>query len=204
MIWAQQRATDGGTLLLEETFAYDALGNRIQQQTWTSATGWVVTNFAYDGEDVFADLDGSYALQTRYVRPDGVDALGSASSAEPCRGSTPTTRDQCGSSPAPQVRCWTRSTTTPGATRSARVAPPDGSRYGYTGKEWDGNLGLQYNVDRYYNPVAGIWTTQDPDGFEAGDSNLNRYVQNGRPTPPIRRDAGCLSRTVKRIPSTAG
>ena len=76
MISAQQRATDGGTLLLEETFAFDALGNRIQQQTWTSATGWVTTNFAYDGPNVFADLDGSDALQTRYVRPNGVDALG--------------------------------------------------------------------------------------------------------------------------------
>ena len=73
---AQQRATDGGTLLLEETFAYDALGNRIQQQTWTSSTGWVASNFAYDGQNVFADLDGSNALQTRYVRPNGVDALG--------------------------------------------------------------------------------------------------------------------------------
>ena len=26
--------------------------------------------------------------------------------------------------------------------------------------------------------MTGTWTTQDPDGFDAGDSNLNRYVQN--------------------------
>ena len=30
-----------------------------------------------------------------------------------------------------------------------------------------------------YNPQTGSWTTQDPMGFAAGDSNLYRYVNNG-------------------------
>ena len=80
--------------------------------------------------------------------------------------------------------------------KTSESAPSAGSRYDYAGKEWDGNLGLQYNVIRYYNPVTGTWTTQDPDGFDAGDSNLNRYVQNG-PTnaiDPSGRDLFFLTR----------
>jgi hypothetical protein len=36
----------------------------------------------------------------------------------------------------------------------------------------------QYNRARYYDPVTARWMSQDPLGFDAGDSNLYRYVQN--------------------------
>ncbi|HYV37231.1 MAG TPA: RHS repeat-associated core domain-containing protein, partial [Gemmataceae bacterium] len=36
----------------------------------------------------------------------------------------------------------------------------------------------QYNRQRYYDPKTGRWMTQDPLGFDAGDSNLYRYVNN--------------------------
>ena len=36
--------------------------------------------------------------------------------------------------------------------------------------------GLQYNRARYYDPTTGRWTTEDPLGFAAGDTNLYRYV----------------------------
>jgi RHS repeat-associated protein len=52
------------------------------------------------------------------------------------------------------------------------------SRYGWTGREFDSTTGLQFNRARYYNPATGQWTSQDPIGFEAGDSNLYRYVDN--------------------------
>jgi RHS repeat-associated protein len=53
-----------------------------------------------------------------------------------------------------------------------------GDRYKYTGREYDSATGLQYNRDRYYDPASGRWLTQDPLGFDAGDSNLYRYVKN--------------------------
>jgi hypothetical protein len=31
---------------------------------------------------------------------------------------------------------------------------------------------------RMYDPITGRWTTEDPIGFDAGDSNLDRYVGN--------------------------
>src|SRR5581483_1560764 len=54
-------------------------------------------------------------------------------------------------------------------------------RYGYTGREIDEEIHLEYNRARYYSPELGRWITQDPLSFDAGDSNLYRYVNN-RPT----------------------
>jgi RHS repeat-associated protein len=54
----------------------------------------------------------------------------------------------------------------------------DLGRYGYTGREIDVETGLQYNRARYYDPISHRWLSQDPLGFDAGDSNLYRYVNN--------------------------
>jgi RHS repeat-associated protein len=56
--------------------------------------------------------------------------------------------------------------------------PTWGGRYKYTGREWDVELELQYSRARYYDPRTARWTSQDPKGFDAGDSNLYRYVMN--------------------------
>ena len=139
----------------------------------------MTTNFAYDGPNVFADLDGSNALQTRYVRPNGVDALGARIVSGTVswfntdnQGSVRLITSAMGSVlDTINYDAW--------GNKTSENDPSAGSRYGYTGRESDSNLGLQYNRDRWYDAVTGRWTTQDPDGFDAGDSNLNRYVQNG-------------------------
>ena len=51
--------------------------------------------------------------------------------------------------------------------------------FGYTGREWDSDVKLQYNRARWYDPAQGRWLSQDPLGFSAGDVNLYRYVGNG-------------------------
>src|SRR5262249_47908031 len=43
----------------------------------------------------------------------------------------------------------------------------------------DAEINLQYNRARYYDPTTQRWLSQDPLGFDAGDSNLYRYVNNG-------------------------
>ena len=53
--------------------------------------------------------------------------------------------------------------------------------FGYTGREWDKDVGLQYNRARWYDPAQGRWLSQDPIGFAAGDVNLYRYVGNEAP-----------------------
>jgi RHS repeat-associated protein len=51
-------------------------------------------------------------------------------------------------------------------------------RYGYTGREQDGETGLDYYRARYYDAANGRFISVDPAGFEAGDTNLYRYVGN--------------------------
>jgi RHS repeat-associated protein len=59
------------------------------------------------------------------------------------------------------------------------ASPGAGLVFAWTGRERDAATGLQFNNARYYDPKTGRWTTQDPLGFGAGDSNLYRYVGNG-------------------------
>jgi RHS repeat-associated protein len=51
-------------------------------------------------------------------------------------------------------------------------------RYGYTGREQDGETGLDYYRARYYDAGNGRFISEDPLGFGAGDTNLTRYVGN--------------------------
>ena len=43
MIGATERATHGGTLLVQPTFVYDVFNNRIEDDEWTSSAGLSVT-----------------------------------------------------------------------------------------------------------------------------------------------------------------
>jgi RHS repeat-associated protein len=51
-------------------------------------------------------------------------------------------------------------------------------RYGYTARELDAESGLQYNRARYLDSFTGKFISEDPISFQAGDSNLYRYVFN--------------------------
>src|SRR5262249_49496098 len=59
--------------------------------------------------------------------------------------------------------------------------PEFGGRYKWTSREFDQETEFQFNRGRYYDAATGRWISQDPLGFDAGDSNLYRYVNN-RPT----------------------
>jgi RHS repeat-associated protein len=57
-------------------------------------------------------------------------------------------------------------------------APTFDFRYGYTGREQDDETGLEYYRARYYDSAVGRFISEDPIGFEAGDTNIYRYVGN--------------------------
>ena len=57
-------------------------------------------------------------------------------------------------------------------------------RYTYAGMERNDATGLYYDRARFYDPGTGRFTSEDPLGFDAGDSNLYRYLQN-RPSNAI-------------------
>jgi RHS repeat-associated protein len=49
---------------------------------------------------------------------------------------------------------------------------------GYTGSYYERYTGLIGNWNRWYDPNAGRWISEDPIGFAGGDVNLGRYVGN--------------------------
>ncbi len=48
----------------------------------------------------------------------------------------------------------------------------------YTGRELDSETGLYYYRNRYYGVELGRFVSRDPGGYETGDVNLQRYVEN--------------------------
>ncbi len=155
--------------------------------------GTTTTRFGYDGWnpakpgpigtenwDIWADLDGSNNVQTRYLRGDVVDQVFARYDAV---GAVPAwlLTDRMGS---------VRDVLNNGSVVKDTIVY-DGfgnitsetdstwrGRYAWTGRELDTETNLQYNRARYYDGATGRWISQDPLGFDAGDSNLYRYVLN--------------------------
>ncbi|MCS7471596.1 RHS repeat-associated core domain-containing protein [Stieleria sp. ICT_E10.1] len=48
---------------------------------------------------------------------------------------------------------------------TARTATAEGNRYGFTGREWDEELGLYHYRARMYDPLSGRFCSRDPIGF---------------------------------------
>jgi RHS repeat-associated protein len=188
-----------GHTKMQAIYKYDAFGNRIEKDVDPTGGGtFTVTRFGYDGWkimldasgarknaivglanwDVWADLDGNNNLLTRYLRGDAVDQLfarvnsgGAAWYLPDWHGSV---RDMVdGSGVRQDIIAYDGF-----GNVTSESSASFGDRYKWTGREYDAESGLQYNRGRYYDPKVGRWISQDPLGFDAGDSNLYRYVYN--------------------------
>jgi RHS repeat-associated protein len=182
MTWAEKRATDGGTLQLRADYKYDALGNRIEVDVDPDGAGMqgtTVTRYGYDGGNVWADLDGSNALVTRRLYLDGPDQVVARIAADGTAAWYLTDRQGSVRDLADGTGAVQEHVDYDGFGNIVTDTNASfGDRYKYTGRELDSATGLQYNRERYYDPVTGRWTSQDPLGFAGGDSNLYRYVGN--------------------------
>jgi RHS repeat-associated protein len=65
----------------------------------------------------------------------------------------------------------------------------EGDRFKFAGMEYDPVNVLYYDHARYYDAGIGRFVSQDPKGFNAGDTNLYRYVGN---EPTSSRDTSGL------------
>src|SRR5262245_51842240 len=142
---------------------------------WKNANQFLVGN---ENNDVWADLNGSGSLTTRYIRGDVIDQIFSRidsgtnyweltdrlGSVRDVINNSAVIKDTIGYNGFGGITSETDS--------SFR------GRYAWTGREIDTEINLQYNRARYYNAATGRWISQDPLGFDAGDSNLYRYVRN--------------------------
>jgi RHS repeat-associated protein len=171
-------------------YEYDALGRRVERDQTTYPGGTLtvsVQRYSYDGQAVAADLNADSQVQVRYVRgtdPDMLLARADVDGQNQPRALFYLTDRQDsvvalvassaanGGAPLAVKRVMYVGFGTP--VRLGTVT----DRFGYTGKEYDEAVNLQYNQNRYLDVGLGRWLTQDPLGFAAGDTNLYRYVAN--------------------------
>jgi RHS repeat-associated protein len=178
-----KEVTGGTTTAVLVTYAYDVLGNRIEEDKWLSSSGLTtVTRHAYDGQDVWADLDQGGNVLARYVYGDGTDQVWARAipAGQPNAGVAWYLTDRLGS-----VHDLMDNTGTiqdhldySGYGKVTESNAAFGDRYKFTAREYDYDTGLQYNRARYYDPTTGRWLEEDRTGFCASDTNLYRYVQN--------------------------
>jgi RHS repeat-associated protein len=159
-------------------FKYDSQNRRISKKV-----GNAETRFVYDRDNVLFDFvaNGSSqpVLDKRYFYGSGVDRI----LAQESSGGTVlwSLTDQLGT-----VKDWVNNS---GSVANhvvydafgrivSQSNPALGSRYGFTGREFDAETGLYYYRSRYYNPAIGRFIGEDAIGFDGGDVNLYRYVGN--------------------------
>ncbi len=162
-----------------------------------AGSGTTTTRYAQDGWDpalagatglsnfnVWADLDGSNDLLTRYFHGDQVDQLFGRQDSlvqywtlTDRLGSVRDVLDNTGTvKDAINYDGW-------GNIKTGETDPSYRGNYAWTGRQFDVETDLQYNRARWYDPETGRWQSQDPLGFEPGDSNLYRYVNNRATVP---------------------
>jgi RHS repeat-associated protein len=146
-------------------FSYDPLGRRVEK-----VAGGVTASYTYDDEDVLREARGATTL--KYVHGQGMDeplasddgaalayfhtdALGSVVRVTDATGGVALTR---------QYDAWGNLQTS-----GAQAG------YAFTGREWDSEVGLYYYRARYYEPLSGRFTSEDPIGF-GGGANFYGYV----------------------------
>jgi RHS repeat-associated protein len=186
MTGAKRETTDNGILLMQATYVYDAMSNRIEKDVWSSSTGLTTARYGYDSQNAWVDLNGSNGLQMRRMYLEGVDQVFARVNSS--GDAAWYLADHLGS-----VREVVNSTNTITDTNAfdawgeitSESNPGFGDRYKYTAREFDDELGMQYNRAREYNSVIARWTSQDPLAFIAGDTNLYRYVAN---SPLLAKD----------------
>jgi RHS repeat-associated protein len=186
-----------GVLLKTIDYSYDVFGEEIQRDVTTGA-GTTTTKFAVNGWNpalpapignenfsTWAVLNAANTLQTRQIFGDQVDqalARIDQTGASNPSGLYFTLRDRQGSIrdvvDATGAVVDTLAYDGFGNIKAGELDPTYRGWYAYAGRQFDNEVKLQNNHARWYDATAGRWISQDPLGFDAGDSNLYRYVNN--------------------------
>jgi RHS repeat-associated protein len=189
-----------GALLHQEKYTYDVADRRIG--VWVDADGagpgagaqsWTV----YDGANAWADFDGSGSLTMRYLNGPGLDQR--YARVDPNGNAAWYLTDNMGS--VRQI-LNTNGAVLDALTYSAfgivltEANAGNGDRFKYTGREWSAGTDQYYYRARYLGARVGRFSSEDPMGFAAGDSNLFRYVGNA---PADARDATGLEDSSRRV-----
>lgn len=163
-------------------FVYDAIGRRISK-----TVDGVITHFVYDGHGVildFVDQDGvggnAPVFSQRYLHGPAIDQVFAQESdvgdvSWLLADHLGTTRDIVDESGQLENHIKYDSFGNVIEQSDASVS----TRYLYTGRELDEEIGLMYYRTRFYDAATGRFLSEDTIRFNANDANLYRYVKNG-------------------------
>ena len=180
VISAVETDTSTQTVLQSVSYVYDVFGNRLSQSVTINGTT-TVTNFAStpDGT-LYADIDTSGTIQTRYIAGVGgpdtwLARVTSGSHAywllSDYQGSITLVVDLTGAGvDAIGYDAWGNIT--------SETSPSERGSLGFQGGWFDPVTGTWIFGIRVYDPCRNQWTTQDPTGL-GPDSNPYRFVGNG-------------------------
>jgi RHS repeat-associated protein len=161
-------------------YSYDSQDRRIAK----FVDGALVERYGHDGTNLAVVFDAAGALAHRYLYGGSID--------EVLADQTPTTlnwalADRLGTVDLivdDKGGVIDRVTFDSFGNKVSESAPEKSFRFGFTGRELDPETGLYYYRARYYDPLVGRFISVDSIGFQAGDTNLYRYVFNS-PTQGI-------------------
>jgi RHS repeat-associated protein len=193
--------TNGTTSEMTATYTYDAFGNLVKEIEWQTGVGTTTTEHVYNGTTLFMDLNGSNALQMRYMagdsanewlgREDGIgntswdltDRLGSVIGLTNGSGTATDTITYDGF-----------------GNKTSETAPMVTGEIGFQGMYFDALVGDYLDFARPYNPSSAKFGGPDPIGLASGVSNLYGFVGNDatNATDPL----GTLSKKVN-VPGLA-
>jgi RHS repeat-associated protein len=150
-------------------YQYDALGRRVSRHGKGVGT---TAKYTYDGQDVI--LDESSEGTVKYQNGLGIDNKLKITSngiskyfLQDHLGSTIGLTDSNGNV-----------VSSAGYDSFGNSTNSLGTRYQYTGREFDEFTGLYYYRARWYDANLGRFISEDPVGFAGGDINLFGYVKN--------------------------
>ena len=167
-----------GTTLVQGTYTYDALDRRIgvaETVGGTSSSLWTI----YNGTNPYANFTASGTLLTRYLTGMATDSYLARITASGTvtwyfTDHEGTVRDLASTSGTVIDHLAYDSY----GTVTSETSPSDGDRIKFDGMIWDNAIGDYYDNARYYDQASGRFVSQDPMGFLAGDSNLQRFALN--------------------------
>ncbi len=190
-----ERAGVGQPATQRVTYAYDPYNRLVTRTVDADGDGpaaATVANYIHDGNQIVLEFDGSEAadLAHRYLWGPAVDQILADEQVAspgtpggvlwPLADNLGTVRDLA------QYDSQTDATTVANhrvydafGELQSETNPAVDHLFAYTARLFDDAAGLQWNLNRWYDPAVGRWLSADPIGFEAGDANLYRYVGNG-------------------------
>ena len=180
-----------GICMSEVDYGYDAFGGMVSRTDVTAGTS---ENYVYDGQNLALVLNGSGQVTERELYGPAVDQVLATEAVPP--GSAPQAAgtvswyftDNQGTVRDVAVYDSTAHTTTVvdhvifdpfgKATQGAGFSAVPLPEFGFAGMRLDPATALYVTDYRFYDPGTGNWLSQDPLGFNAGDTNLSRYCGN--------------------------